>query len=122
MDKYRQDTAYTDGKRAAMLMPLQCNRNDEIVDRICQFMDCIFASKTETKESITKIENDIWDSLRQGKEANHSDLMWKEKLYEKDMHYMLEERTPDNCLARKLDALETLSAIDNGTHMLLIKR
>ena len=85
-------------------------------------MDCVFASKSDTKESITKIESDIWDSLRQSKEANLSEIMWKEKLYEKDLQYMLAERAPDNCLARKLDALDTLSAIDNSMPLPFIKR
>lgn len=119
MDKYRQDTAYTDGKRAAMLMPLQCTRNDEIVERICQFMDCVFALKSETKENIAKIETDRWDSIRNSKEANRSNLMRKEKLYEKDMHNLLEERNPDSCLARKQDLLASLAAIDDGTLWLL---
>ena len=97
-----------------MMMPFQCNRNREVLNRICQFIDCLFEFKNVTKEQLQIVEAEIQESIRKGRTAHHSDLMWLEKLLSRDMAYMKDEMNPEHVYQKMEKAIHSLMSMDDG--------
>ena len=103
------------GKRAAMVMPLQSARNREILDRLAQFIGCVFQIKVDATEKIKDVELETDIKIQNVRDTLDSNLAWMEKLFSKDMIYLNDEKNVTNVFRKMEKAIDSLNQMDTGS-------
>ena len=112
IEKHRQLSVYMAGKRAAMILPLQCGRNRDVLDRLAQYINCLLQLKAETNEHMKEVETETDIKLNIVKTTLDSNLSWMEKLLSKEITFMLEDHKVENVHKKMESAIDSLNQMD----------